>query len=158
MKRIAIGSGIVEWVAKRTGEHGNYGASVGIGLQEMLDDGWHTIAGVVYNDFNGANVNMHVASDGTKRWLNRQFLWTCFDYPFNQLKVKRITGLVGEGNHAAIRFDSHIGFELEARLKDAHPDGDMLIFVLRKPQAQRWLNLRNSHESARTDDFLKVAS
>lgn len=145
MKRIAIGHGIVEWVAKQTHEYGNFGAAQGIGLQEWDGSTWNIVAGVVYNDYNGANVNMHVASDGGKRWLTRQFLWTCFDYPFNQLKVKRVTALIGEGNADAIRFNRHVGFELEARLRDAHPTGDMLVFILRKPQC-RWLNLKAFHE------------
>ncbi len=146
MKRITIGSHVVEWVAKLTNEFGHFGAATGIGLQEWDGDHWKMVAGVVYNEFNGANINMHVASDGSRRWMNRKYLWTCFDYPFNQCKVKRITGLVGEGNKEARAFDDHIGFELETRLEDAHPTGAMLVYVMRKPQC-RWLNIKVAHEN-----------
>lgn len=117
---------MVEWVAKRTNDFGNYGAAVGIGFER--DGG--LIAGVVYNEFNGVNICMHVASDGSKRWLTREYLRACFDYPFHQAKVKRVTGLVGEGNHEARRFDEHLGFKLETRLKGAHPTGDLLVYVM----------------------------
>lgn len=136
---LVIGDEVVRWVAARTGEHGEhpYGAARGIGWER---DG-RLVGGVVFNDYNGPNVCMHVASDRTRRWLTRRFLWTVFDYPFVQLNCTRVTGLVGEGNHDARRFDEHIGFTLETRLKDAHPTGDMLVYVMRR-QDCRWLQLK----------------
>jgi RimJ/RimL family protein N-acetyltransferase len=58
-----------------------------------------------------------------------------------QLGVKRITGIVAESNLAARKFDEHIGFVLETRLKDAHPQGDLLIYVM-TPDQCRWLALK----------------
>jgi RimJ/RimL family protein N-acetyltransferase len=46
--------------------------------------------------------------------------------------VQRITGLVGEGNAAARRFDEHLGFTLETKLTGAHPTGDLLVYVMWK--------------------------
>lgn len=135
---LTIGPHVVEWVAKRTGEFGNYGAAVGIGWEEG-----ELRAGVVYNDFNGANLCMHVASDGTKQWMRREYLWTCFDYPFNQAGVKRITGLVGEGNYDARQFDEHLGFKLETRLRGAHPTGDLLVYVMWRDDC-KWLRLNHA--------------
>lgn len=130
---IVLGPQVIEWVAKRTNEHGNFGCAQGIGWSKK----GRLIAGVVYNDFNGVNMNMHVAAEGSQ-WLTREFLWTCFDYPFNQAKVNRVTGLVGEGNSAAREFDEHLGFILEARLKDAHPTGDLLVYKMLKKDC-RWI-------------------
>lgn len=132
---IVTGQRIVEWVAKRTNEYGNFGAAVGIGWER----GGSLVAGVAYSDYNGVNMLMHVASDGSKRWMRREFLRVCFDYPFNQAKVRRVTGLVGEGNLAARRFDEHLGFVLETTLQDAHPSGDLLVYVMWKRNC-RWLN------------------
>jgi len=132
---LIIGQGVVEWVAKRTNEHGNFGCAQGIGWQRH----GQIVAGVVYNEFNGVNCLMHVASDGSRRWLHREFLRVAFDYPFNQLKVRRVTGLVGEGNIAAREFDEHLGFTLETRLENAHPTGDLLIYRMWKSDC-RWLN------------------
>lgn len=135
---IVTGQRVVEWVAKRTNEFGNFGCAVGIGWEHN----GALAAGVAYGDYNGVNIQMHVASDGSKRWMRREYLWACFDYPFNQAGCKRITGLVGEGNKAAQRFDEHLGFELEARLKSAHPTGDLLVYVMWKDNC-KWVSREN---------------
>lgn len=109
----------------------------------LLDDSDAILAVVCFDEYNKANVNMHVASVPGKRWLNREFLWYCFFYPFEQLKVKRITGLVAFSNMEARRFDENLGFTLEATLKDAHPDGDLLVYCMTKAQC-RWLTLKDT--------------
>lgn len=137
---ITIGKHVVEWVAKRTNEFGSFGTDIGIGwMRDRL------VAGVAYADWNGPNIVCHIASDGSKKWLTRTFLWTIFDYPFNQVGAKRITVCVGQGNKDSIRFVTHLGFTHEATLADAHPTGDLLIFALRRENC-RWLTLRQSHE------------
>lgn len=135
-KRVVIGRPVVDWTAEMMGENVVFGAAVGFGVEE---DG-KIIAGVVFDDYNGVNINMHVASDGTKRWMNREILWMVFDYAFNQCKVNRITGLVGEGNIAARTFDEHIGFTLETTLKAAHPTGDLLVYRMFRDEC-RWLRM-----------------
>ena len=99
-------------------------------------------AGVVYDQYNGSNVCMHVFSDGSKRWMTREYLWFCFHYPFVQLGVTRVTGLVPESNKEAIAFDLHLGFEYETSLKKAHPGGDLLAFVMWRDKC-KWLGVRN---------------
>jgi len=97
----------------------------GIGLEENGE----LIAGVVYDDFNGSNVWMHVAASPGKKWLNREYLWFCFHYPFNQLGVNRVSGWVEVNNMEARRFDEHLGFKAEAVLEGAGRDGqDVIIY------------------------------
>ena len=120
---IVTGPGVVEWIARRTNEFGRFGTDIGIGWARA----GHLVAGVAYADWNGPNVVCHIAAEG-KHWATRQYLWTIFDYPFNQLKVKRITVCVGEGNSASRRFVQHLGFTLEATLDSAHPSGDLLVY------------------------------
>jgi len=84
---------------------------------------------------------MHCASDGSRHWLNRDFLWFVFYYPFKQLGVKRITSPIPSNNTEAQKFIENIGFELEATLQDAHPDGDLLIYKM-TPDMCRWLVLK----------------
>lgn len=98
------------------------------------------LAGVWFEGFNGKNVYMHVAAVPTKRWMTRTYLWFVFHYAFNQLGATRITGLVDEQNWAARRFDEHIGFKLEARLRDAAPGGDLLVYAMHRGDC-RWLNI-----------------
>jgi len=125
---LVIGKSVVEWVAAQTAEFGNFGTDVGIGWEK---DG-RLVAGVAYANWNGVNVECHIASDRSRRWLTREFLWTIFDYPFNQLGADRITVCVGEGNRDSTRFVRHLGFILEARLRAAHPTGDLLIFCMKR--------------------------
>ena len=85
------------------------------------------VAVVVYDGFSDCDVNMHVASDGTKQWLNKNFLITAFAYPFIQLKLNRVTGLVPENNQEALKFDKNLGFVREGYHPFANKDGSALI-------------------------------
>lgn len=133
---LVIGKGVVEWVAQQTQEFGNFGTDVGIGWAR---DG-RLIAGVAYANWNGVNVECHIASDRSRRWLTREYLWTIFSYPFEQLGVNRITVCVGEGNSDSRRFVVHLGFELETTLQAAHPSGNLLIFRMWKKDC-RWIRV-----------------
>lgn len=148
MGSLVIGPKVVEWVAKRTNEYGNFGAATGIGWKKE-----GLVAGVAYAEWNGPNVVCHIASDGSRRWATRTYLWTIFDYPFNQLKVKRITVCVGEGNSASRRFVGHLGFTLEATLDSAHPSGNLLVYRMWRQDCRF---LRMPYE-ARTD-LLRAAA
>lgn len=131
------------FMQRATDSEGAFECGHGIGLVELNDDMMRgeVIAGTWFEGFNGSNINMHVAAIPGRRWMTREFLHFSFAYPFLQLGVKRITGIVPESNAAARRFDEHIGFTLEARLKDAAPDGDLLIYRMFKDEC-RWLRLK----------------
>lgn len=88
-----------------------------------------------YDNFNGASIQMHIAGEG-KRWLNREFLWYCFHYPFNELKVNLVVGLVPSSNKDALRFDTHLGFQVEHTVKNAHPLGDIVILTMTREQCK----------------------
>lgn len=122
------------WVCRMTG--GEYSGGVAIGMADDVK----LIAGVLYDTYNGASIAMHVAGHA-RSWMTREYLWMCFHYPFEQLKVKKVIGLVSENNGQARRFDEHLGFVLETRIKDAHPDGDLLIYSMTRQQC-RFLELK----------------
>lgn len=145
MRRICTGHHVVQWVDAMTQAHGNMAAAVGIGLQELRSDEvgnniWKLIAGVAYTDFNGTNIVAHIASDGSKNWMTKEYLWTIFDYPFSQAKVNRITCMIGSDNIESINLCERLGFNREASLEGAHPGGDLLIYRLWKRDA-KWLSL-----------------
>ena len=146
---VVVGPPVVEWIAKRTNEFGRFGTDIGIGWARS----GKLVAGVAYADWNGPNVVCHIASNGSKAWATRKYLWAIFNYPFNQLKVKRITVCVGEGNSASRRFVRHLGFTLEATLDSAHPSGDLLVYRLWRHDCRF---LRMPYE-ARTD-LLRAAA
>lgn len=116
------------WVCSRTG--GTFSGGTALGLQKSGE----LVAGVLYDNYNGASVCMHVAGEG--RWMNRDFLWYAFHYPFNEMKVKKIIGLVPSVAENVLQFDEHIGFVEEHRIADAHPEGDLVILSMTREQCR----------------------
>lgn len=89
------------------------------------------VAGAVYEGFNGRNIWVHLAGLPGRSWLNRGFLQAGFRYPFDMCGVDRLSGYVNASNADARRFDEHVGFTEEARLKGAAPDGgDVILYVM----------------------------
>lgn len=122
------------WVEKNGGGYYRQGTKT-IGLLNSSDE---LIAGVMYDYWNGASVYMHVA---IRSRITREFLWVCFDYPFNQLGCNVVLGLVAEENTAAQRFDEHLGFRLQTRIENAHPSGALLVYTMYRKDC-RWLNVK----------------
>lgn len=129
--------GVGEWVCDRTGgtwsPHNT--TSLGIALNSEL------IAGVLYDNFNGANIQMHVAAEDGKYWLTKDFLFEVFYYPFEYLQCKRATAIIPSTNAASLNICKRLGFTEEAVLKEAHPEGDLIVFSLRKTDC-KWLKLK----------------
>lgn len=94
--------------------------------------------GVLYCQYNGSSVWVHVASKG--KWLTRDLIWHFFDYPFRQLKVNQILGSVDSNNAAAIKFDEHLGFERKAVIPQAGKDDSNLIIYSLTRESCRWWN------------------
>lgn len=68
---------------------------------------------VVFDHFGPTDCQMHVASDGGRHWLTRELLAHAFAYPFVQLGLRRVSAVVKASNHAALRLDKHLGFQVE---------------------------------------------
>lgn len=99
------------------------------------------ILGVVgFDGWNGASCQMHVAGEGN--WVSRELIRVTFDYAFNVAGMKVLLGLVPSDNERALKFDKHVGFVEVTRLKDAHPDGDLVVLELRRENCRF---LRNKH-------------
>ena len=125
-----------KWASDRIKGKGEFPPDTGnIGI---IKDG--KIAAVcVYSDYTGSGVMMNIASDGTKRWLNRAFLRACFWWPFEMLKVRRVTGLVRVDQPDVIKFDKHLGFKEEGVIREGEEDGtDLVILGMLKSEC-RWI-------------------
>lgn len=81
----------------------------------------------VFDGFSHCDCNIHVNSDGSKRWLTREFLAHVFAYPFIQCGFRRVTALVPASNSDALRFDLKLGFEIEGYCRHAMPDDDIIV-------------------------------
>jgi RimJ/RimL family protein N-acetyltransferase len=120
------------WVCDRIGGAFDPTSATAIGLER---DG-KLIAGVIFDHWNGRSIAMHVAGEGG-HWMTRDYAKACFGYAFNQLKVNKILGFVDSENHAARRYDEHLGFVLEGVIRDAGKNGDLLIYSM-TPEQCRW--------------------
>ena len=112
------------WVAERTG--GRVGPLCTAIGQER--DG-ELIAGVMYDDFNGASISMHLRCDPPAH-PSRKFWWMIFDYPFRQLGVKVIRSAVKESNTRSIHIIERLGGVRTAILPDHYKDGDGIIYSM----------------------------
>jgi RimJ/RimL family protein N-acetyltransferase len=85
------------------------------------------VAVVVFDSFSETDACMHIASDGSRGWMSKSLLLAAFAYPFTQLGLLRLTGLVPADNADALAFDEHIGFVREGYHPKAGPDGKDLV-------------------------------
>lgn len=131
MTRLIIGEDlrVGQWVCERTGGSYSDGATIG------MERGGELIAGVLFDNWNGRSMAMHVAGEGA-HWLTRTYLRVAFTYAFGQMKVAKLIGLVDAANEPACRFDEHLGFHLEARIADAAPKGDLLLYTMTAAQCR----------------------
>jgi RimJ/RimL family protein N-acetyltransferase len=119
------------WVCERTGGKFAGPLAQAIGLEK---DG-RLVAGILYDHYNGRSIAMHVAGDGG-HWITRDLLRAAFAYPFVQLRVRKVLGFVDSANVSAHRLDEHLGFVLEARISDAGPQGDLLLYSMTAEQCR----------------------
>lgn len=120
---------VAKFVADKVGMTDGFVRYEAIGLEE---DG-RLIAGVVYTDYTNRNMFVHLAAEPGARWMTRRFLGVGFRYPFMQVGVDRITGWTEDSNEVAKKFNEHMGYTEEARLKGAARDGsDVVLYVMWK--------------------------
>lgn len=123
---------IGEWVTEKAGGRWIEG-NAGIGIESNGE----FVAAIMYDGYTGSSIAMHSRVDDPKK-ITREWLRIIFDYPFNQLKVKRVTGLVSSANIKAISTNEHLGWKREATLADYFPDGDGIVYIMRREDC-RWL-------------------
>lgn len=97
------------------------------------------VAGVIYENFNGHNVWMHVAAAPGRHWLTRGYLRAVFEHPFNTLGAKQIFLWANESNAEARRFDEHLGFKLHALIEGAGKDGETAVIYRMKREDCRYV-------------------
>jgi RimJ/RimL family protein N-acetyltransferase len=122
------------WVHTRLGSTWIPGRGNAIGL---LNEKGNLCAGWTYSDWNRAHCVVDVVAEA-EGWCTPEFLFMCFDYPFNQLGCKRITSPVAAINTHCQKFVEWLGATREATLKDACPTGDVHIYRMFKQEC-RWL-------------------
>lgn len=102
------------------------------------------MGGVLFTDWNNmGSVQMHMALFGGFGGM-RPLLYLVYQYPFEQLKVKKVFGLVPEFNARARNMNLHMGFKIEYVVDDVFageaPCG-MYIMSMTRNEC-RWLNMK----------------
>lgn len=95
------------------------------------------LGAVVYDSFTPYDCNIHIALLD-RRCVSKRTLKAVFAYPFNQLRLRRVTALIAESNVQSMRFATKIGFRLEGRKRWGMGDEDELIYGLTR-EACRFL-------------------
>lgn len=96
---------------------------------------------VMYERFTRRSIFLHIVGF-EPGWFNRKFLWLCFHYPFEQLGVDKLFGLVSSNRKHELDFFRKIGFTVETSIKDVYSDGaDQMVLRLEKKDC-KWLKLK----------------
>lgn len=129
---------VKKWVAHRT-KCEITDKSVAIGL---TNDFGAIVAGVVYDHYTGQSISSTFAVIN-KTSLRKSFIRAMFEYPFNQLGVKKIINYVSEFNEPSIRLTEKFGFVYETTIKGVYDDGgDMFVYSMTRDQC-KWLGGHN---------------
>jgi len=125
----------IAWMAAQTDKPCSDMVSM-IGLERNGE----LIAVAGYNCFNGKSCQMHMT---IKRgaYVTRNFVWFVCYYPFVQIGLELIIGILPEDNADIIKLAKHAGFEEKYRVDGGHPDGDLLLCTMKK-QDCRFLNIK----------------
>jgi len=125
---ISTDSVIGDWVALKTKGTFHREDSVAVGLLR----GDEIVAGVIYEDWNGASIVCHIAATR----LTPLYLAAIFHYPFVVCGATMIIAPIPDRNDRSVRLVQHMGFHEAARIQDAHPDGDILLYTLRDSECR----------------------
>ena len=129
MQNIVSGPEVGHWVAGKM--NGSFSSATGtaIGLER---DG-SLVAGVMYENWNQQSITAHMAITGR---LTRSFLGAIFRYAFEKCGVHKVILPISSGNAKSNKFAQKLGFTEEARIRDAAPDGDIIILCLAKNECK----------------------
>lgn len=123
---------INKWIQSRNGGYAAPGCFTSLGWEE---DG-ELLGGITWGTYNGAHCTCTIALAPGHNPIH--FLTQGLNYSFSQLALRRLTFIVDEGNISSINLCTKLGAILEATLRAASPDGDLLIFALFPENCKLW--------------------
>ena len=93
---------------------------------------------VGYDRFTSHNCEIHMAGD--PGWISPSMIRHAFRYPFGQLGLSRVTGLVASDDDEVLDLDRRMGFKEEGRMREAlGPDVDIVVLGMMKEECRiRW--------------------
>ena len=104
---------VFKWVAQKI-PYVAMTSTIGLDHTIGLEDNGKLIAGCIYTNYSGDDIEMTFAASNNKCGTKRN-LFAVFDYPFNQLGCKRITAFSPVWNQKSRNFLQKIGFVQEGK-------------------------------------------
>jgi len=123
----------LEWAGEKIGVRFNPNVSVTIA---QVDEG-KPVCVVVYNNVSAFDCCMHVAAT-VPDWASKAFLREAFKYPFETLKLRRVTFAAAASNEKSIKLQKLLGAKHEGTIRQFDEDGDMVIHGMLKEEC-RWI-------------------
>lgn len=117
------------WVAQNAGGSFSPDNMTAIGLEQS----GRIVAGVMYENWNGRSIMAHVAVKGR---MTRKFVGAIFRYPYEKCGVHKIILSISSANAKSAKLATNMGFREEARIRDADPGGDLIIYTLEKSECR----------------------
>lgn len=105
------------------------------------------IGGVVFNDFNDANIELTAAGNGA---FGRDVSIWIASYVFNTLGCKRMTIRTKPANKAALLSAMRWGWKFEGFQPDYYPDGDAVIMGLQRKNLPEWIQKAIDNEDTQS--------
>ena len=105
----------------------------------IVDDNNQLVGAIIYNGFNGANIEVSVYAPGA---LHRRFIRAVLAYPFEQLNVIRLTARTKRSNKIMCKLFPRFGFVYEATLKNYFGPSrgdDAVLYRMTRSEAAKWL-------------------
>ena len=96
------------------------------------------VAGLIYTDYVGTSIDIHIGAHPNKRWMTKELLIMIFHYPFIQLGVQRITAKIASKNKDARNLAERWGFTQEGAMREAIKDDDLIIYGMLKNEC-KWI-------------------
>lgn len=91
-----------------------------------------TVGAAIMDNWTQNSVQCHFLIT-TPMVLKHNFLECCYNFMFNEHKVKYIYGLVPSNNEKALKFNAHMGFTVKTTLEEAFQVGvDYVIMELKR--------------------------
>mgnify|MGYP001809820792 CR=1 FL=1 len=116
---------VAKWAADQIGRDIEWGPCEAIGVVDSQDT---LIAGVVFSNYQPHFRNIEVSFAAIRRdWLTANLARGILSYPFDQLKVSRITCLTPKRNRAARQFLKKFGFVEEGNVRGGFGNDDMIV-------------------------------
>ena len=122
-----------------TGDYREALGSIGVGLSERarflakILDG-KIVALAAFDNYDGTNIEIHIAST---QWT-RDWIRACFRFCFDICNCRRVTALVDTRNDAMKGYMDRLGFKHEGVIRHGLPDSDIEIFGMLREEC-KWV-------------------